>query len=110
MPSSPTSPSATVRWTVTRSGRGARICVSPGLGLNRYRAPFLDGFLLATVRGEKRYRTVERLFQRGLLTGAYEEEAAEATACGALPKEAASAMEAVPDVVGWETPGAAPLL
>lgn len=80
---------------------GKDLCFSRLGRLDRYRAPFLEGFLLGNgVEAEKRYRTVERLFQRELLTGTYEEEAAEPTDAGAVPEEEALAVEAVPDVAG----------
>lgn len=80
---------------------GKQLCFARLGRLDRYRTPFLEGFLLGNgVEAEKRYRTVQRLFQRELLTGAYEEEAAGPTAAGAVPEEDAMAVEAVPDVAG----------
>jgi hypothetical protein len=80
---------------------GKDVCFCRIGGLARYRAPFLEGFLLGnSAEAEKRYRTVQRLFQGQLLTGTYEQEAAESTDAGALPEEAATAVEAVPEVVG----------
>jgi hypothetical protein len=88
---------------------GKDLCFSRLGGLDRYRDPFLEGFLLGNgAEAEKRYRTVERLFQRGLLTGTYEEEATESTAAGAVPEEEATAVEAVPDVAGLGAGSAPP--
>jgi hypothetical protein len=79
---------------------GERLCFSKLGGLIRYREPFLDGFLLGSnPDAEKRYRTVQRLFQRRLLTGNYEKEAEEPSA-GIVGEEDAWAVEEVPSVAG----------
>jgi len=79
---------------------GERLCFSKLGGLSRYREPFLDGFLLGnSLDAEKRYRTVQRLFQRGLLTGNYEKEAEEPSA-GIVAEEDSWAVEEVPSVMG----------
>jgi hypothetical protein len=79
---------------------GERLCFSKLGGLSRYREPFLDGFLLGnSPDAEKRYRTVQRLFQRGLLTGNYEKEAEEPSA-GIVAEEDSWAAEEVPSVAG----------
>jgi hypothetical protein len=80
---------------------GKDLCFSRLGELDRYRTPFLEAFFLGGgAEAEKRYRTVQRLFHRGLLTGTYEEETAESTSAGAVPEEEAMAVEAVPDVAG----------
>lgn len=79
---------------------GERLCFSKLGDLNRYREPFLDGFLLGnSPDAEKRYRTVQRLFQRGLLTGNYE-RAAEEPSADIVPEEDSWALEEVPSVAG----------
>jgi hypothetical protein len=79
---------------------GERLCFSKLGGLSRYREPFLDGFLLGnSPDAEKRYRTVQRLFQRNLLTGNYEKEAEEPSA-GIVAEEDSWAAEEVPLVAG----------
>jgi hypothetical protein len=79
---------------------GTRLCFSELGGLGRYREPFLEGSLLGnSPDAEKRYRTVQRLFQRGLLTGSYEEQAEE-PAVDMVSEEDARAVEEVTAVAG----------
>jgi hypothetical protein len=79
---------------------GARLCFSELGGLGRYREPLLDGFLLGnSPDAEKRYRTVQLLFHRGLLTGNYE-EAAEVASADIVAEKDSWAMEEVPSAAG----------
>lgn len=80
---------------------GGQLCFSKLGDLSRYRGPFLDGFLRGNSSdAEKRYRTVQRLFQRGLLTGNYEMWAEEPSA-GIVAEEDSWALGEVPDVAGF---------
>jgi len=80
---------------------GKDACFSRLGTLERYRDPFLEGFLLGNgTEAEKRYRTVQRLFRCGLLTGDYEEKAAEAAFTDAMSEEEARAAEAILDLPG----------
>lgn len=54
---------------------GERLCFSTLGDLGRYRGPLLEGLIFGnSLEAEKRFRTVHRLFQRGLLTGDYDYE------------------------------------
>ena len=54
---------------------GKRLCFSNLGKLNGYRDLLLKGLLLGdSVEAEKRYHTVQRLFDRGLLTGEYDDD------------------------------------
>lgn len=78
---------------------GAKLCFSRLGERDRYRTPFLEGFLLGDgPEAERRYRTLQRLFRRGLLTGAYDET--EAADPGSPAEEDAGAAEAPPEAVG----------
>jgi hypothetical protein len=81
---------------------GKRLCFSKLGGLGRYREPFLKGFLLGnSPEAEKRYRTVQRLFGRGLLTGDYEEHVDDGSPItDAVAEEDARAVEEVPAIGG----------
>lgn len=77
---------------------GERLCFSQLGDLSRYREPFLDGFLLGnSPDAEKRYRTVQRLFQRGLLTGNYEKLTEEPSA-DIVAEEESWALGEVPSI------------
>ena len=79
---------------------GARLCFLTLGGLGRYREPFLDGLLLGnSPDAEKRYRTVQRLFQHGLLAGSYE-GLAEESANDMVAEEDSRALEETPAVAG----------
>jgi hypothetical protein len=80
---------------------GERLCFSCLGGLPSYRDPFLEGFLLGnSPEAETRYRTVRRLFQRGLLTGDYQQQAEQPPAPDAVAEEDARAAEETPAVQG----------
>ena len=80
---------------------GKRLCFSNLGNLKRYREPFLEGFLLGnSSEAEKRYLTVQRLFQRGLLTGDYKWHAEETSNSEVLAEEEVRAAEEMPAVVG----------
>jgi hypothetical protein len=79
---------------------GKRLCFSELHRQGRYREPLLEGFLLGnSPDAEKRFRTVERLFERGLLTGSFEKPTNESTA-EVLAEEDARAAEEIPAVAG----------
>jgi hypothetical protein len=79
---------------------GERLCFSKLGDLNRYREPFLKGFLLGdSLDAEKRYRTVQLLFKRGLLTGNYVKENVEPST-DSVTEEDSWALEEVPSVAG----------
>ena len=70
---------------------GRDLCMSKFGGV-KYRAPFLEGFLLGNSRAaEARYRTVSLLLKRKLLREDYKARAS--TARETLPEEAASVVE-----------------
>ena len=80
---------------------GERLCFSSIGSLRSYREPFLEGFLQGnSPEAEKRYRTVRRLFQRGLLTGDYQQQAEQPLAPEAVAEEDARAAEEAPAVEG----------
>ena len=83
---------------------GKRLCFSELGGLSRYREPFLDGFLLGnSPQAERRYRTVQRLFKRGLLTGDYAAQDDDGSSTDqTVTEEDARAMEEVPAAAGLE--------
>lgn len=79
---------------------GRRLCFSEIGRRGRYREPFLEGFLLGnSPDAEKRFWTVERLFQRGLLPESYGDEP-ETVADDMLSEDDARAGDEVAAVAG----------
>lgn len=75
---------------------GKQFCFTHLGGRGRYREPFLDGFLLGnSPDAEKRYRTVQRLFQRGLLADSYEYHGEEAAEEDIVSEDDARAVEGI---------------
>ncbi|MBI4524537.1 MAG: hypothetical protein HY695_12085 [Deltaproteobacteria bacterium] len=78
---------------------GGQLCFSELRLLEQYRRAFLEGFILGnSVDAERRFLTVRRLFQRGLLTERYEKRgqiAPEATA-----EDDSAAAEEAPELEG----------
>jgi len=80
---------------------GKRLCFSQLGRLDRYREPFMDGFLLGnSTDAEKRHRTVRRLFARGLLIGDYGGQEEEPSGPEAVAEEEARVVEEPLTVAG----------
>ena len=80
---------------------GKQFCFSELGRRGRYREPFLDGFLLGnSPDAEKRYWTVQRLFQRGLLADSYEDHSEEAAEEEILSEDDARAVEEIATEAG----------
>jgi hypothetical protein len=80
---------------------GKQFCFTELGRRGRYREPFLDGFLIGnSPDAEKRYRTVQRLFQRGLLADSYEDRSEEAAEDDIVSEDDARAVEEIAKEAG----------
>ena len=80
---------------------GKKFCFSELGRRGQYRKPFLDGFLLGnSPDAEKRYWTVQRLFQRGLLADSYDDLSDKAAEEDIVSEDDARAVEEIATEVG----------
>jgi len=79
---------------------GEHLCFSKLGDMSRYREQFLNGFLRGNSSdAEKRYRTVQQLFQRGILTGNYD-RLVEEPSTDIVAEDDTCAFEEVPSIAG----------
>ena len=77
---------------------GKQLCFSDWGGVNKYRRPFLDGFLLGNSRSaEARYKTVDLLFKRKLLG---DDAKPDSSSAEAMAEDDVAAAGDAPDVEG----------